>query len=98
METGNLSATNTNVSFTNTMQLLKIQAFFEMVGLKVADITDGIILNEFAPWLEDKNFSDPKNKHVYYYYAYSSNLTNNLDAQKTLNYYFSKPWGHTTPQ
>jgi len=98
METGNLSATNTNVTFTNTMQLLKIQAFFEMVGLKVADITDGIVLNEFSPWLEDKNFSDPKNKQVYYYYAYGSTLSNNLDAQKTLNFYFSKPWGYTTLQ
>lgn len=97
METGNLTATNTNVSFTNTMQLLKIQAFFEMIGLKLADITDGIILNEFSPWLEDKNFCDPKSQ-VYYYYAYGSSLANNLDAQKTINSYFSKPWGYYTVQ
>jgi|APGre2960657373_1045057.scaffolds.fasta_scaffold51067_1 hypothetical protein len=99
METGNLSATNTNVSFTNTMQLLKIQAFFEMMGLKLSDITDGIILNEFSPWLEDKHFSNPSpNNPVYYYYAYGSTLANNLDAQKTLNFYFSKPWGYATLQ
>ncbi len=97
METGNLSATNTNVTFTNTMQLLKIQAFFEMVGLKLSDITDGIVLNEFSPWIENKHFNDPKNP-VYYYYAYGSTLSNNLDAQKTLNFYFSKPWGYTTLQ
>jgi hypothetical protein len=97
METGNLAATNTNVSFTNTMQLLKIQAFFEMVGMKLSDTIDGIVLNEFSPWLEDKNFSDPKNP-VYYYYAYGSTLANNLDAQKTINSYFSKPWGYHTIQ
>jgi hypothetical protein len=97
METGNLSATNTNVTFTNTMQLLKIQAFFEMMGIKLSDITDGIVLNEFSPWLEDKNFSDP-NKPINYYYAYGSTLSNNIDAQKILNYYFSKPWGHITLQ
>jgi hypothetical protein len=95
MATGVVSSTNTNVKFNNSMQLLKIQAFFEMVGLKLSDITDGVVLNEFSPWIENPRFKDPTSP-IYYYYAYGSTLNNNLDAQKIINSYFSKPWGYTT--
>jgi hypothetical protein len=79
------------------MYLLKTQAFIEMIHRGLPDIADGMVFNEFAPWLEEVRFAKPDNP-VYIYYCCGWNLTHDLDVQKTLNYYFSKPWGHTTLQ
>jgi len=85
------------VQVNSRIQLLKIQAFIEMIHRNLPDITDGMAFNEFAPWLEEVAFSKPDNP-VYVYYCCSWNLTHDLDAQKTLNSYFSKPWGYSTLQ
>jgi hypothetical protein len=46
---------------------------------------------------KDVNFSKP-GTGIYHYYCCGVDLTNNTDAQKTLNFYFSKPWGYATLQ
>jgi hypothetical protein len=79
------------------IQLLKIQAFLEVIHRSLPDITAGVAFGEFSPWLEEVNFSKPENP-VYIYYCCGMNLSNNLDAQKILNLYFSKPWGYSTLQ
>jgi hypothetical protein len=79
------------------MQLLKIRAFMEVVNKHLLDVTDGIGFGEYDPWLQHVNFS----KHgtpIYHYHCCGFDLTNNLDAQKTLNFYFSKLWGYATLQ
>lgn len=86
-----------SVQVDQRMYLLKTQAFIEMIHRNLADITDGIVFNEFAPWLEQVKFSNPDNP-VYIYYCCSWNLTHDPEIQKTLNSYFSKPWGHSTLQ
>jgi hypothetical protein len=79
------------------MQLLKIRAFMEVVNKHLADVTDGVGFGEFDPWLQHVNFS----KHgtgIYHYYCCGFDLTNNTDAQKTINLYFSKQWGYYSIQ
>ncbi len=85
------------VQVDSRMYLLKTQAFIEMIHRSLPDITAGMTFNEFAPWLEEVVFAKPDNP-VYVYYCCSWNLTHDLDAQKTLNFYFSKPWGYSTLQ
>ena len=83
------------------MHLLKIRAFLEVVNKHLPDITAGVGFSEFSPWLQHVNFTKPKadnNIGVYKYYCCGWDLTNNLDAQKTINSYFSKPWGYYTVQ
>ena len=79
------------------MQLLKIRAFMEVVNKHLIDVTDGIGFAEYDPWLQHVNFSKPGGG-IYHYYCCGIDLTNNLDAQKTINSYFSKQWGHYTIQ
>lgn len=82
-----------------TLQLLKIRAFMEVVNKHLIDITDGIVFSEYDPWLQHVGFSVPNYKSwVYHYYCCGFDLTNNLEAQKTINSYFAKPWGHYTVQ
>lgn len=78
------------------MQLLKIRAFIEVVNKHLLDATDGIGFGEYDPWLQHGDFS--KQGPMHHYYCCGFDLTNNLDAQKTLNFYFSKPWGYATLQ
>ena len=83
------------------MQLLKIRAFLEVVNKHLLDSTAGVGFTEFDPWLQHVNFTKPKadnNIGVYKYYCCGWDLTNNVDAQKTINSYFSKPWGYYTVQ
>lgn len=75
------------------IQLLKIRAFLEVVNKHLLDVTAGVGFTEFDPWLQHVNFSNPAGA-VYKYYCCGWDLTNNLDAQKTINLYFSKPWGY----
>jgi hypothetical protein len=84
-------------ALSNKMKILKIQAFLEMVALQISDITDGVAIEGFSPWLEVTKFSNPTNP-LYPYYADGANLTEDIDAQKVLNSYFSKPWGYHTLQ
>ena len=79
------------------MQILKIRAFMEVVNKHLLDITDGIVFSEYDPWLQHVNFST-QGTPVYHYYCCGFDLTNNVDAQKTINSYFSKQWGHYTIQ
>jgi hypothetical protein len=98
MLTGNFVAPTTAFSPTNTqMKLLKIQALLELIGTQLSDVTDGVTFIGFSPWLELTDFSNP-NSALYKYYASAGNLTEDLDAQKVLNTYFSKPWGYHTIQ
>lgn len=95
-DTNTWVATTLPTHYTNdTIQLLKLKAFFEIVHWQLSDVTDGIAFIEFAPWLENVNFSDINNP-VYKYYCCGWNLTNNVNAQKVLNMYLSKPWGYIT--
>lgn len=83
------------------MHLLKIRAFLEMIDKHLLDVTAGVAFTEFDPWLQHVNFTVPKednNIGVYKYYCCGFDLTNNLDAQKTINSYFSKPWGYFKAQ
>ena len=79
------------------MQLLKITAFMEAVNKHLIDVTDGVGFGGYNPWLQDVNFSKP-GTGIYHYYCCGVDLTNNTDAQKTINSYFSKQWGHHTIQ
>jgi hypothetical protein len=83
------------ITVNTPMQHLKVQAFFEVVALKLSDVTIGLGFTEFAPWLQDSKFSDPSSS-VYNYYCCSWDITNNTDLQKTFNSYLSKPWGYST--
>jgi len=74
------------------MQILKINAFMEMVSRDLINVTDGVGFTEFAPWLNHVGFSNP-NDTVYKYYCCGWSLNDNLDAQKAINQYFSQPWG-----
>lgn len=79
------------------MQLLKIRAFVEVVNKHLIDVVDGVGFGEFDPWLQHVNFSK-QGTGIYHYYCCGFDLTTNVDAQKTINSYFSKPWGHYTVQ
>jgi hypothetical protein len=83
------------VTSNTPIQLLKVQAFFEMIGLELSDITVGVDLHEFSPWLQDTSFSVPSSP-VYNYYCCSWEISNNLPEQKVINSYLSKPWGYHT--
>jgi hypothetical protein len=82
------------------MHSLKIRAFLEVVHKYLPDITDGVVFSEYSPWLQHVSFTTPKTNDVgvYKYYCCGGDLTNNTDAQKTINSYFSKPWGYYTVQ
>lgn len=79
------------------MQQLKIRAFMEVVNKHLIDITDGVGFGEFDPWLQHVNFSK-QGTGIYHYYCCGFDLTTNKDAQKTINSYFSKQWGHYSIQ
>lgn len=79
------------------MQLLKIRAFVEVINKHLIDVVDGVGFGEFDPWLQHVNFSK-QGTGIYHYYCCGFDLTTNVDAQKTINSYFSKPWGHYTVQ
>lgn len=79
------------------MQQLKIRAFMEVVNKHLIDITDGVGFGEFDPWLQHVNFSK-QDTGIYHYYCCGFDLTTNKDAQKTINSYFSKQWGHYSIQ
>lgn len=79
------------------MQLLKIRAFVEVINKHLIDVVDGVGFGEFDPWLQHVNFSK-QGTGIYHYYCCGFDLTTNIDAQKTINSYFSKPWGHYTVQ
>jgi hypothetical protein len=79
------------------MQQLKIRAFVEVVNKHLIDITDGVGFGEFDPWLQHVEFNK-QGTGIYHYYCCGFDLTNNKDAQKTINSYFSKQWGHYTIQ
>ena len=98
IQTNNFTTPTTAlIPLSTRMKVLKIQAFLEMVGMQLYDFADGVTFLEFAPWLEDIKFSNPKSS-VYIYYADGWNLTEDLNSQKLLNSYFSKPWGyHSLP-
>lgn len=74
-------------------QQIKIRAFLEVLGRDLIDVTDGIAIDGYAPWLGDVNFAKPDNP-VYLYYCCAFNLTYNPGAEKVINSYFSKPWGY----
>jgi hypothetical protein len=83
------------------MHTLKIRAFLEVVHKILPDITDGVAFTEYTPWLQKVSFTTLKSNSspgVYKYYCCGWDLTNNIDAQKTINSYFSKPWGYYTVQ
>ena len=77
------------------LKSLKVKAFLEMVGLELSDVTIGVSFTEFAPWLQNKDFSNPSNP-VYQYYCCSWEISNDPIEQKTLSAYFSQPWGFHT--
>ena len=95
--TGMNSTVYTSYRTDTKMQLLKISAFLEMVSRDLINVTDGVGFTEFSPWLNHVGFADP-NGVVYKYYCCGWTLNDNIDAQKTLNSYFSKPWGHLSIQ
>lgn len=97
MVLGTFITNDTSYRTDKKMQLLKISAFFEMVSRDLINVTDGVGFTEFAPWLNHVGFADP-NGVVYKYYCCGWTLNDNIDAQKTINYYFSKPWGHLSIQ
>jgi hypothetical protein len=76
---------------------LKMRAFLEVVGLQLSDVVVGTTNTEFAPWLMDKNFSSPSTQNpIYKYWCCGWEISNDTALQKTLNDYFSKPWGYHT--
>lgn len=76
---------------------LKMRAFLEVIGLQLSDVVVGTTNTEFAPWLMDKNFSDPSTQNpTYKYWCCGWEISNDTAIQKTLNDYFSKPWGYHT--
>ena len=90
------TATNVmNLSSDKRMQQLKIAAFMEMVNKHIPDITMSVGFSEFSPWLQMVS-KDRVNGAFYHYSCCGFDLTDNLEAQKTINGYFSKPWGYYT--
>lgn len=90
------SATTTlNTNSDKTMQQLKIAAFMEMVNKHLPNETMSVAFTEFQPWLQFMNTNNVKGS-FYHYYCCGIDLTENVEAQKTINNYFSKPWGYYT--
>lgn len=79
------------------MQLLKISAFMEMIARDLINVTDAVGVDGFAPWLTHVGFSEPSDV-VYKNYCCGWTINEHIDAQKTINYYFSKPWGYKSIQ
>lgn len=79
------------------LKIVKMQALHELIGLQLSDVVVGTTYTEFAPWLMNKNFSDPSSQNeIYKYWCCGWEISNDTAIQKTLNDYFSKPWGYHT--
>ena len=92
---GATATTVMNLSSDKRMQQLKISAFMEMVNKYLPDSTMAVGFGEFDPWLQRANVDNVKGAFSHYYCC-GFDLTNNVEAQKTINFYFSKPWGYYT--
>ena len=91
------SVTTDEISNNEDLRNLKMRAFFEVVGLQLSDVVAGTTNTEFAPWLMDTNFSSPSTQNpIYKYWCCGWEISNDTTLQKTLNDYFSEPWGYHT--
>lgn len=82
--------------FTN--QLNQYRALFEIVGDQLANDIDGILVTEYAPWLESAHYQTPstdldKNYHVYHKVSSYLNWNWNPEAYKVIKEYAEADWG-----
>jgi len=91
-----VNATSTSdITYNGNLKSAKISAFHEILGLQLSNIVIGTSFSEFQPWLQDSSFATPDGV-VYKYWCCGWEISNDLTEQKTLNTYFSQPWGYHT--